>query len=61
MKKEARQQLVNEILNRCQINKENSFKMTNHDTSWMGTEEIQELGEKKLKKKAKKILKILRT
>jgi len=57
MKKEARQQLVNEILNRCLINKENSFKMTDHDTSWMGTEEIQELGEKKLKKKAKKILK----
>lgn len=56
MKKEARQQLVNEIMNRCWINKGNSFKMIDHDTSWRGTEEIQELGEKKLKKKAKKIL-----
>ena len=56
MKKEARKQLVNEIMNRCWINKGNSFKMIDHDTSWTGTEEIQELGEKKLKKKAKKIL-----
>lgn len=57
MKKEARQQFVNEIINRCFINKENSFKITDHDTSWAGTEEIKKLGEKKLKKKAKKILK----
>ncbi len=57
MKKEARKQLVNEIMNRCKVDKQNIFVLSDYDTAWSGTEDIQKLGEKKLKKKAKKILK----
>jgi len=56
MKKEARQQLINEIMDKCRIEKENSFILANHDTDWLGTEGIKQLSEDKLKKKAKKIL-----
>ncbi len=57
MKKEARKQLVNEIMNRCKVDKKNSFVLSEHDTAWTGTSDIQKLSEQKLKKKAKKILK----
>jgi PPK2 family polyphosphate:nucleotide phosphotransferase len=57
MKKEARKQLVNEIMNRCKVDKQNIFVLSDYDTAWSGTEDIQKLGEKKLKKNAKKILK----
>lgn len=57
MKKEVRKQFVNEVMNRCKVDKQNTFVLSDHDTAWSGTEDIQKLGEKKLKKKAKKILK----
>ena len=57
MKKEAKKQLVNEIMNRCKVDKQNIFVLSDYDTAWSGTEDIQKLGEKKLKKNAKKILK----
>lgn len=57
MKKEERKQLVNEIMNRCRIDKKNNFVLSDHDTAWAGTEDIHMLSEKKLKKKAKKIIK----
>jgi len=57
MKKEARKQFVNEVMNRCKVDKQNVFTLSDHDTAWSGTQDIQKLGEKKLKKKAKKILK----
>jgi len=57
MKKEARKQLANEIMNRCRVDKKNNFILSEHDTSWAGTKDIKKLGENKLKKKAKKILK----
>ncbi len=56
MKKEARQRLVSEIMKRCLINKENSFKISEYETSWEGTEEIHRLSEEKLKKKSRKII-----
>jgi len=57
MKKEVRKQFVNEVMNRCKVDKQNVFSLSDHDTAWSGTQGIQKLGEKKLKKKAKKILK----
>jgi len=56
MKKEASQKLVSEIMQRCRVDKENSFKITEHETSWEGIEEIRRLSEDKLKKKARKII-----
>ena len=56
MKKEARQKLVSEIMQRCRVDKENSFKIAEYETSWEGTEEIHQLSEEKLKKKARKII-----
>ena len=57
MKKEARKQLVNEIISRCRVDKKNNFVLSEHDTAWAGTKDIQKLSENKLKRKAKKILK----
>lgn len=54
---EAKQKLVNDIMDRCKVQKTDSFKLDDYDTSWAGAEEIKNLGEKKLKKKTKKILK----
>jgi PPK2 family polyphosphate:nucleotide phosphotransferase len=54
---EAKRKLVKEIMNRCKVEEENSFTLADYDTSWAGTKEIQRLGEKKLKKRTKKILK----
>jgi PPK2 family polyphosphate:nucleotide phosphotransferase len=56
MKKDAKKQLVSDIMDRCKINKPNSFKMSAHNTYWFEEKEVQEFGEKKLKKKAKKII-----
>ena len=56
MKKEARQRLVSEIKKRCRFDQKNSFKISEHETSWEGTEEIHKLSEGKLKKKARKII-----
>ncbi len=56
MKKDAKKQLVRDIMDRCKINKPNSFKISDHNTNWFEKEEVQEFGEKKLKKKAKKII-----
>jgi PPK2 family polyphosphate:nucleotide phosphotransferase len=57
MKKEDRIQRIKEIKSRCQVDKNNRFKIADHDTDWTGTGEIKELSEQKLKKKAKKIIK----
>ncbi|NOX85521.1 MAG: polyphosphate kinase 2 family protein [Chlorobi bacterium] len=43
-------------MKRCRVDKENSFKIVEHETSWEGTEEIHRLSEEKLKKKARKII-----
>jgi PPK2 family polyphosphate:nucleotide phosphotransferase len=56
MKKDAKKQLVGDIMDRCKINKPNSFKISDHNTYWFEEKEVQEFGEKKLKKKAKKII-----
>lgn len=53
----AKQKLVEDIMNRCKVQNEGSFVLSDYDTSWAGAEEIRNLGEKKLKKKTKKILK----
>ena len=57
MKKEARDHLMQEIIDRCKIERKNTFKLSDHDTTWTGVKEIKELGEEKLRKRAKKILK----
>ncbi len=56
MKTEVRQRLVDEIIKRCRIDRENSFKISEHETSWKGIEEFQKLNEEKLKKKARKFV-----
>ena len=53
----AKQKLVKDIMDRCKVDKPGSFRLSDYDTSWAGAEEIKNLGEKKLKKKTKKILK----
>lgn len=57
MKNEAREKLIKEIHDRCKVSGEENFKLSNYDTAWAGPEEIKQLGEEKLKKQAKKILK----
>ena len=38
MKKEARDQLIQEIIDRCKVVKKNTFKLSDHDTTWTGVE-----------------------
>ncbi len=57
MKKDAREKLIKEIHDRCRVSGLDNFKLSNYDTAWAGPEEIKQLGEEKLKKRAKKILK----
>ena len=57
MKKDEKKQFEKEILDRCRVNKKNSFKLADYSTNWIEAEEIEKTGEKKLKKKTKKILK----
>jgi len=57
MKKETKKRLVNEIMKHCRIDKENSFNISEHDTSWEDHEEIKKLSDKRLRKIAKKHLK----
>lgn len=57
MKKEARNYLMKEIIDRCKVINKNTFKLSDHETTWAGMEELRELGEEKLRKRAKKILK----
>ena len=57
MDKKVKQKLVNDIMDRCKVEKENSFTLADYDTSWAGVEEIKHLGEKKLKNQTKKIIK----
>jgi len=57
MKKDEKKQFEKEILDRCRVNKKNSFKLADYSTNWIEAEEIEKYGEKKLKKKTKKILK----
>jgi PPK2 family polyphosphate:nucleotide phosphotransferase len=57
MDKDAKLKLVNDIMTRCKVEKENSFSLADHETSWAGREEFQQYGEAKLKKRTKKILK----
>jgi len=57
MDKKVKRKLVNDIMDRCKVEKENSFTLADYDTSWAGVEEIKHLGEKKLKNQTKKIIK----
>ena len=52
----TRAQQIEEIKDRCLVDKENSFVISEYDTAWAGTDEIKELGEKNLKKRTRKIL-----
>jgi len=56
MKKKAAKQLVKEILDRCKIDEKNNFKLDKYNTKWIEADEIEDYGEKKLKKKTKQIL-----
>jgi PPK2 family polyphosphate:nucleotide phosphotransferase len=56
MKREARINLVDEIIERCFVDGKNTFKLNEHLTDWTGTEDLIDLKEKELKKRAKKIL-----
>jgi len=57
MKNEAREKLIQQIYTRCKVTGKDKFILSDYDTAWAGPEEIKELGEAKLKKRAKKILK----
>ena len=57
MKKEAKRRLVSEIMGRCRIDRQDSFRISEHETSWEGIEEIKKLNEQTLNKKAKKLIK----
>lgn len=57
MDKEAKLKLVNDIMNRCRVEKENCFSLADHETSWAGRKEFRQFDESKLKKRTKKILK----
>ncbi len=57
MKKETRKHLIDEIEKRCRIDTPGTFNPDEHDTIWEGIDEIKGLSEKKLKKKARKIIK----
>jgi PPK2 family polyphosphate:nucleotide phosphotransferase len=57
MKKDGREKLMQDIYDRCRVTGKDKFRLTDYDTAWAGPEEIKQLGEEKLKKQAKKILK----
>lgn len=54
--KTERSQLIDQINSKCVIYKRNSFKLEDHDTNWSDNKDLQGFSEKKLKKKARKIL-----
>ena len=56
MKKKIRQQLADEIMQRCRVDRPKSFKISEHKTSWDELEEFQKLNEEKLKKKERKLV-----
>jgi len=56
MKKEARNRLERKINDHCKVDKINSFKISDHDTDWRNMEDLKKLGERSLKKKAKKMI-----
>jgi hypothetical protein len=57
MKQDARDKLMQDIFDRCRVAGKDKFSLADYDTAWAGPEEIKQLGEEKLKKQAKKILK----
>ena len=57
MKQDARDKLMQDIFDRCRVTGKDKFSLADYDTAWAGPEEIKQLGEEKLKKQAKKILK----
>ena len=54
--KTERSQLIDQINSKCVIDKRNSFKLEDHDTDWSNNKDLQGFSDKKLKKKARKIL-----
>jgi len=56
MKKDKKEHFIAEINQRCRIDKINSFKISDHKTTWDASDEIRKLTDKKLKKKARKII-----
>jgi len=54
--KTERSQLIDLINSKCVIDERNSFKLEDHDTNWSDNKDLQGFSEKKLKKKARKIL-----
>jgi PPK2 family polyphosphate:nucleotide phosphotransferase len=57
MKKDEKEKLMQDIFDRCRVTGRDTFRLADYDTAWAGPEKIKQLGEEKLKKKAKKILK----
>ena len=55
MNQEDRKLWMKDIQTKCRVNSPNSFELKNHQTDWTGSGEMQDLGEQKLKKKAKKL------
>ncbi len=55
--KEEREQIKNEIINKCRIDPGEKFSLADHQTRWAGPEKIKTLGEGKIKKRAKKLVK----
>ena len=55
--KEEREQIKNEVINKCRIDPNEKFSLADHQTRWAGPEKIKALGEKKIKKRARRHLK----
>ena len=49
--------LIDSINKKCRINEGGSFKINDYDTNWSDNEELAGLSDKKLKKRARKVLK----
>ena len=56
MKDKGHDQLVKKILEKCRVEDGDKFSLADHDPSWIANKDQQLLSEKKLNKKAKKLL-----
>ena len=54
--KTDRSRLMKVINSRCRIEKNGTFSLKNHETDWSNTPELEDLSNKKLKKRARNIL-----
>ena len=54
---EERQQIKEQVLDKCRIDPTEYFSLSDHDTNWASTDRVTALGDKKIKKRAKQLLK----